>query len=280
MPEISIIVPVYKVEKYLNRCIDSILAQTFRDFELILVDNGSPDNCGQICDEYAKKDSRIRVIHKEKNIGVSGARNAGLDISSGNYIMFVDSDDWIAPDYTAKLFYDITETESDIVCSNFTAICEDGNDLSGSFKRIQQNSLHFTRYDIFQDIFEYRVDSGVIWGKLYKHMLFDKIRFDETLTYGEDTMLFREVIAISNKVCLRSYSGYYYFLRKNSTLRKNKNDFLRFSDQIRVSQNSIKLFQNEMPGKIKEELYNRILRAYNAISGGGTVLTIRNIIMS
>lgn len=96
MPTLSIIVPVYKVEPYLHRCVDSILAQTFTDFELILVDDGSPDNCGAICDEYAAKDSRILVIHKE-NGGLSDARNAGLDIAKGEYIGFVDSDDYISP---------------------------------------------------------------------------------------------------------------------------------------------------------------------------------------
>ena len=92
MPRLSIIVPVYKVEKYIHKCVDSILNQTFTDYELILVDDGSPDNCGKICDEYAKKDSRVKVIHK-KNGGQSSARNKGLDHAKGNYISFIDSDD-------------------------------------------------------------------------------------------------------------------------------------------------------------------------------------------
>lgn len=96
-PKISIIVPVYEVEPYIHKCVDSILAQTFTDFELILVDDGSPDNCGEICDEYEENDSRIRVIHKE-NGGPSSARNAGLNIAKGDYIGFVDSDDWIETD--------------------------------------------------------------------------------------------------------------------------------------------------------------------------------------
>ena len=96
-PKISIIVPVYKVELYLEKCINSILNQTFKDFELILVDDGSPDRCGEICDEYAKKDNRIVVVHKE-NGGQASARNVGLDIARGDYIGFVDSDDWIERD--------------------------------------------------------------------------------------------------------------------------------------------------------------------------------------
>ena len=103
MPEISIIVPVYKVEKYLNRCVESILKQTFSDFELILVDDGSPDNCPRMCDEWAKKDNRIRVIHKE-NGGAGQARNAGLKNAIGKYIGFVDADDWIAPQMYEELY--------------------------------------------------------------------------------------------------------------------------------------------------------------------------------
>ena len=102
MPTVSIIVPIYKVEKYLPECIHSALSQTFSDFELILVDDGSPDNCGAICEEYARKDARIRVIHKE-NGGLSDARNAGLDMASGKYVYFLDSDDRISPDLLATV---------------------------------------------------------------------------------------------------------------------------------------------------------------------------------
>ena len=107
MAEVSIIVPVYQVEKYIRQCIDSILAQTFTDFELILVDDGSKDNSGKICDEYAEKDKRIRVIHKE-NDGLSGARNKGLDNASGNYFMFVDGDDYISPNMAECLYKKIS----------------------------------------------------------------------------------------------------------------------------------------------------------------------------
>ena len=105
MAEVSIIVPVYQVEKYIRQCVDSILAQTFTDFELILVDDGSKDQSGQICDEYARMDTRVKVIHKE-NGGLSDARNTGMDQASGKYFMFVDSDDYIAPTMlVAKFFF-------------------------------------------------------------------------------------------------------------------------------------------------------------------------------
>lgn len=117
IPQISVIVPVYNVEKYLSRCIESILSQTFTDFELLLIDDGSTDRSGEICDEYAKKDTRIRVFHT-KNRGVSAARNLGLDNAKGEWISFVDSDDWVENDYLKSLFNDNFLTENKCV------ICE------------------------------------------------------------------------------------------------------------------------------------------------------------
>lgn len=137
MKKISFIVPVYGVEKYIHQCVDSILDQTFRDFELILVDDGSPDNCGRICDEYANKDSRIIVIHKQ-NAGVSAARNTGIEHASGEWAYFVDSDDWIEPDAAEKLYHDAIRTGADCVMSD-CMICYE----NGEKKRIHQFSKSF-----------------------------------------------------------------------------------------------------------------------------------------
>ena len=117
-PLISIIIPVYKVEPYLRKCLDSVVQQTYRNLEIILVDDGSPDSCGAICDEYATKDERITVIHQE-NKGLSAARNAGLDIATGDYIQFVDSDDWIEPDALATVLSIAEDHHVDIVCFGF-----------------------------------------------------------------------------------------------------------------------------------------------------------------
>ena len=122
MPKVSIIVPVYKAEAYLHRCVDSILAQTFTDFELLLIDDGSPDRSGEICDEYAQKDSRIRVIHKE-NGGVSSARQRGLDEAVGEYTIHVDSDDWVEPNMLEELYKKAKQDDADIViCDYFNNI--------------------------------------------------------------------------------------------------------------------------------------------------------------
>ena len=130
-PMISIIVPVYNVESYLADCVDSITAQTFKDIEIILVDDGSPDSCGQICDDYAKTDKRIRVIHKQ-NGGLSDARNAGIQLASGRYLGFIDSDDYIATDMFERLYNSIIETDSDI------AMCYAANFIDGSIAELDE----------------------------------------------------------------------------------------------------------------------------------------------
>ena len=125
---VSVIVPVYKVEKYLSKCLDSIVNQTYKNLEIILVDDGSPDNSGKICDEYAQKDSRIKVIHKE-NGGLSSARNAGLDIATGEYIAFADSDDSVHLDFVEKLYRAIKEENADIACCSVEDFIEDKNKI-------------------------------------------------------------------------------------------------------------------------------------------------------
>ena len=128
---VSVIVPIYKVEKYLNKCVDSIINQSYKNLEIILVDDGSPDKCGEICDKYAEKDSRVKVIHKE-NGGLSDARNAGIDIAKGDYLLFVDSDDWITSNICEVLIKNANDNLSDIIACNqyesfdggFHKICE------------------------------------------------------------------------------------------------------------------------------------------------------------
>ena len=187
MPLISIIVPIYGVESYLCTCIDSILEQTFSDFELILVDDGSPDNCGVICDDYAAKDSRVRVIHQE-NQGLSCARNTGIDAARGRFLCFVDSDDLVAPDYCRVLYDLLAESTADFsVCG----VCRfrDGEDPvpvdaedSG-----QVSSREFLKMQL-----QKQSEFGV-WNKLYRRELFEKIRFqpgklNEDVIFSADLM--------------------------------------------------------------------------------------------
>ena len=174
-PKISVIVLVYKAEKYLHRCVDSILSQTFTDFELILVNDGSPDNCGAICDEYAQKDNRVRVFHKE-NGGVSSARNLGLDNAKGEWITFVDSDDWLKPGCLEQL---TNKLDADMIKCGIEA-----SDKS-SIWTVENN-----KYSVKQFLEKNEKDfiARTSCVTLFKTKLINKfnIRFDKHIRYGED----------------------------------------------------------------------------------------------
>ena len=183
MPLISVIVPVYRAEAYLDRCVESLLAQTFRDFELILVDDGSPDRCPALCDEWAERDGRIRVIHKQ-NGGPSSARNAGLDVMEGDYVVFVDSDDAVHPQILALLLSALTETDADIAVAEFEVFSSDALPPSASEEirnpplTLLDLSAGFTN-KLFAEF------SNSPWMKLYRRQLFEALRFREGLLYED-----------------------------------------------------------------------------------------------
>lgn len=179
-PIISIIVPVYNTEQYLNHCIDSILSQTFTDFELLLIDDGSTDKSGDICDEYARKDERIKVFHK-KNGGVSSARNMGLDYVQGEWITFVDADDWIVKDC---LNLDYSLFQEDLIIFSYYHNFETSNNLAFSINQFVakgKNELN----DLYQ-AFIHKGFFRTVWSKLFKRSLINNLRFDESVSIGED----------------------------------------------------------------------------------------------
>lgn len=217
MIQISIIVPIYNVEKCLRRCIDSILNQTFKDFELILVNDGSTDKCEEICDEYAKKDNRIIVIHKE-NGGLSSARNAGLDIAKGKYIGFVDSDDYIHSEMYSTLKYELEKNDSDIVICGYKDIF----DLEANFYEVLNLNYRVENYNSFECIkgiyHNNKVNFIVAWNKLYKRELFNKIRYPINRIY-EDAFIAPELIYKSKKISFIDNKYYYYYIREDSITR-------------------------------------------------------------
>ncbi len=207
---ISIIIPVYKVEKYLEKCIESVLKQTYTNLQIILVDDGSPDNCGKICDEYAKKDSRIEVIHKI-NGGLSDARNVGINRANGRYIGFVDSDDYIKEDMYEKLINLIKEYDADIsICNLYDVI--DGKE----YVRNKDNGIHeYSRIDILKEILLDKNIQSYAWNKLYKKELFDEIKYPIGKKYediGTTFYLFEKC----NKIVVTSEPEYYYLKRADS----------------------------------------------------------------
>lgn len=211
-PKISVIVPVYKVEEYLHRCIDSILSQSFTDFELILVDDGSPDNCGKICDEYAQKDSRIRVFHKS-NGGVSSARNLGLDNAQGEWIAFIDSDDYVDVDYLAELDSYTQKHETDYVVT-----------LNTIKEYTKENSLIIYPDDYGQLFSCYNFhNNGHPWGKLYKTEIIKNshLRFNICVHLGEDAMFaLQYLIETKNMILIHSDKYFYETLRPESLTKK------------------------------------------------------------
>ena len=212
MPLISVIVPVYKVESYLHRCVDSILNQTFKDFELILVDDGSPDNCPQICCEYAKQDRRVKVIHKE-NGGLSSARNAGLDYifsnSNSEYISFVDSDDWIDINYINELYNLAINYSADVVICGVCTTYEERHD--NTFKDIDNNIL-FKGRDFIIEQYKNRIYSTA-WAKLYKKDSLKNVRFVNNVIHEDEYFINDYYPQITN--CLYNPSQLYYYFQGN-----------------------------------------------------------------
>ena len=215
MSLISVIVPIYRVEQYLPRCVDSILCQDWKNFELILVDDGSPDRCGQICDDYAAKDSRIRVIHK-KNGGLSDARNAGIDVARGDYISFVDSDDYVKPTYLSYLYF-LVQSANNCKVSQANYFIVRGGKTTPSYE--ERGMVAFTRAEACAAVLYHdRVDvSGC--GKLYERSVFDQIRFPVGRLY-EDTFIFGDILLQTPVYVYGGEAQYYYVQRKDSIVNK------------------------------------------------------------
>ncbi|MDT2827539.1 glycosyltransferase [Enterococcus viikkiensis] len=213
MCEISIIVPVYNAEKYLNKCVDSILNQTFKDFELILVDDGSHDNSGAICDEYVEKDLRVKVVH-QKNGGVSRVRNKGIEIAKGKYIGFVDSDDFIAEDMYELLYNNLLKEKADL------SICGIYDVYKG--KKLEKNSPNYlitNREEAVKLILEAKIVSVHPVNKLYKKRLFEGVIYpDGSIT--EDAAVMFHLLENADVIVIDTTQKYYYYHRENSITTK------------------------------------------------------------
>lgn len=233
-PLISVIVPIYKVEKYLSRCVDSILNQTYRNIEIILVDDGSPDRCGMICDEYQKKDRRIKVIHK-KNGGLSDARNVGIKTARGEYITCIDSDDFISQFFLENLWIAIEKSSCEIATSWFVDYYE-GDEIPQEqhldIKDIQVlNREEFYERLLYQDGVEVSA-----WGKLYKANLFQGVEYPVGKLY-EDIPTTYLLVEKTTKIAVIPNVDYFYFQRKTSiaqaTFSIKKMDAIRHMGDFR-----------------------------------------------
>lgn len=216
---ISIIVPIYNVEKYIRKCINSIINQTYKNLDIILIDDGSPDRCGKIIEQYSQNDKRIVCVHK-KNGGLSDARNSGLDIAKGEYITFVDSDDFIANDFIEKL-YDCIKKNKTLISQCGIAYVDDCDNLG---KKIIPSKNLVEKYEYLKEMYneEHSTDYVVVWNKMYHRSIFNKLRFPVGKIH-EDEFTTYKFIYFQDKVTFTNDTIYFYRQNDDSITRKKFN---------------------------------------------------------
>lgn len=212
-PLISVIVPVFKVEQYLDRCVESIVNQTYQNLQVILIDDGSPDNCPEKCDAWSEKDVRVNVIHQE-NGGLSDARNAGMRVARGEYIGFVDSDDWIAPEMYERLIEAMQKDESDIAACTVKMVWEDGS--PENLLTVQKKCV-LDRSEAQLALLKESLLKQPVWYKLYRSRIILEIPFEKG-KYHEDVFWSYQAIGMARRVSIIDYIGYYYWQRSASIM--------------------------------------------------------------
>ena len=242
-PKISVIVPVYKAENYLHRCVDSLLAQTFQDFEILLIDDGSPDRSGEICDEYARKDKRVRVFHKE-NGGVSSARQCGMDNAVGEYTIHADPDDWVEPNMLEELYKKAKEEDADMV------ICDYYVEEKRKTKYVVQKPSALDHETVLCELFQQL--HGSCCNKLVKRAcyMWYEVRFPLELFYGEDLFVNTCLLSEELRISYLPMAFYHYDLdiNKNSIVHSSHEMFLAQQKKLLV------LLQRRLPDDILAEI--------------------------
>lgn len=265
MQKISVIVPVYNIEHYIEECIKSILNQTFKEFELLLVDDGSTDSSLNICRGYEKKDNRIKVIHK-KNGGLSDARNVGIEKACGKYICFIDGDDFIANDTLENMYNLILKNNSQIAVCNMVRYYEDED--TGVFYRPSEKNIVLEGKDRFKTL-----EQPSVCNKMFKTDLFDGVRFPYG-KYYEDTFVYHELVMKANSVVLTGKDSYYYRCRRGSILdggySKKYFDFMEavYLRATFLDQNNIKEYADEA----YLHMYSSLSNAYNNLDSSSDEL--------
>lgn len=240
---ISIIVPVYKVEKYIKTCVDSIINQTYKNIEIILIDDGSPDNCPNICDEYGKIDKRIVVVHK-KNGGLSDARNVGIKIARGEYVTFVDSDDYLNRNFIGDMYNAIEDSGADISICDFIEVDEEEVDQFDHLRYTEDKDLIMNNIECLVNTYRPRLHgmSFVTWGKMYKKALFidNRIEFPVGKIH-EDTFTTYKLLYFASLIIFKSNKLYYY--RKRSGSIMDQGFTLKSLDKLEAEKQATLFFQ-------------------------------------
>ena len=269
-PTVSIIVPVYNAEKTLERCVDSILNQTYQDFELFLVDDGSSDGSGVLCDAYARQDSRVRAFHQE-NAGVSAARNLALDRAAGEYLQFLDSDDWITPDATSSLVRAAREHQCDLVIADFYRVCGERVSHKGDI----DDPVVLTQEEYAAHMMENPADFyyGVLWNKLYRRDIVEAhhLRMDPEISWCEDFMFNLEYIRYARRFYALQVPIYYYVKTKGSLASQS----LSIGKTVRMKLMVFEYYHQFFKTVLDEEEYERSrLKVYKFLvdaAGDGAV---------
>ena len=251
-PKISVIVPVYKVENFLDRCVESIVGQTYKNLEIILVDDGSPDNCPAMCDGWAEKDSRIRVIHKE-NGGLCSARNAGMDIAAGDYLGFVDSDDCIEPDMYQLLVENAVSTQADISrCGIFVDEESRGNGICVDCEYAKRTVID--RHTFVNGLVQGGHVRGVVWNKIYRADAVKEIRFDKQDGASED-ILFNDRVSANISTCVCMDEPKYHYIRRVGAITVSEFGYGAFSI-VRAMNIFLEKYEDD------PEIYDSAVRGY------------------
>ena len=279
-PKISIIVPVYKAEKFLYKCVDSILKQTEQNFELLLVDDGSPDHSGAICDAYAQKDSRVRVIHQE-NGGVSLARSRGIQEAQGEYLGFVDSDDWIAENMYEQMLSEAERSHSDIVMCDALTVYDNGTTQIDTMLRLPE-TCNLDPQDLYPDLLlEF---AGAVWRCIYKRSLIieNQVAFPEGLKFSEDRIFNIYAMAYAKNIRYIKMPLYMRFVNMESCVNRYHHDhFCQAKYAARETQKAIMDAWNKDAAYHKAYLRQFVDASCSVVRGianaGGTVSLIKKI---
>lgn len=248
--KISVIIPIYQVEKFLNKCIESVISQTYKCLEILLIDDGSKDNCPKICDQYAKEDKRIKIIHKE-NGGLSDARNMGIKNAKGDYIFFLDSDDWVDQRIISHLYMLIKKYDADIAECQYEKVYKEDAIINNEDK---EEIKVYTPKESLENLITERSGNRVVsWNKLYKKKLFNQIEFPMGKIH-EDEYTTYKLLYQCKKIVVTNLKFYYYRQRENSIISEKFNpkrlDVIQaYEEKLEFykKKNEIELYQKEIP---------------------------------
>lgn len=254
---VTIIVPVYNVEGYIQKCIDSLVNQTYKNIEILLIDDGSPDNSGKICDEAAKNDKRIRVIHKQ-NEGVSKARNTALDAMRGDFVTFVDADDYVAEDFIECLYNAIKTCNADIsTCGHYRV------NFDGSLNRIYNLSdnpeeiICLDGKDSVMNMFYGKICSASSGSKLYKKELFENLRYPNYIM-GEDTFVVYHTFMKANLIA-HTNKPMYFYVQQITSVTNSRSNYYKFYDYVRLYDHIIGSIGNDTKSEFSLAVANRLI---------------------